>query len=301
MSDIAIPHTDLVNYLPHRGPNLIPDMVWLAADLQTARSRTEIQLDDPRGRECFIRRDSSGAAYWNEPFLGELVALTGVPMLTEGLNKEGKVAVFSAISKAEAPIPAPFHAVIEGAAAITRQRSGFAQFNATLSINGTVVYRAEVMSGSAKMADILGGARNPGELPPMEALPAWSWKPAAMRFIDGVISRSDTAIQCGYRYPEDHPFVPGHFPDGPLMMGVTQWMAMGDALSCLLLSKGVADGIYVGQGTMTRPDGSEVVSARDLEVQIENGIPRLCGARRIMFREVVRPGDCLLVDASYEG
>ena len=200
-------------------------------------------------------------------------------MLTEGLKKENKVAVFSAISKAEAPISGDFYAEIIGEAKITRIRSGFAQFVADLKINGEIVYQAEVMSGSASMAEILGGERSPQEpIASGESLTPFAWKPAEMTFIDRVISQGDDSIQAGYRYPENHPFVPGHFPDGPLMMGVTQWMAIGDALAELAQRKGLGDGSYVGQGSITRADGSEVVSGRDLAFEILGGVPRMSGA-----------------------
>lgn len=302
MSHIELSHHQLADYLPHRGPNLIPDTVWLAKDLQSSRSLTHIAADDERGRACFSRLGDDGQRYWNEPFLGELVALTGVPMLTEGLRKENKVAVFSAISNAQAPRPAPFHAAIHGEAEITRARSGFAQFRASLSVDGEVVYRAEVMSGSATMADIMGAERQaqPG-LDSGETFTAFPWKPTAMTFIDRILAIQEHRIEAGYRYPEDHPFVPGHFPDGPLMMGVTQWMAMGDALAALIIKQGLGDGHYVGEASIRRPDGSEIVTARDLGVAMCGGIPRLDGLKRIMFREVVRPGDELLIHASLGG
>ena len=301
MTEIQLNHEQLADYLPHRGPNLMPDTVWLADDLQSSRSVTHIPEGDAREREWFYRTGADGKRYWNEPFLGELIALTGVPMLTESLNKEGKVAVFSAISKAEAPIPAEFHAEIIGEAKITRARSGFAQFVADLKINGEVVYQAEVMSGSASMANIMGGERSAQDsIPSGDVFKPFSWKPSEMTFIDRIISQTDSEVQAGYRYPANHPFVPGHFPDGPLMMGVTQWTAMGDALVALAQTKGLSDGSYIGQGSITRQDGSEVVNGRDLALEIRDGQPRLTGARRIMFRDVVRPGDELLITASFE-
>jgi 3-hydroxymyristoyl/3-hydroxydecanoyl-(acyl carrier protein) dehydratase len=301
MNEIELNHQQLADYLPHRGPNLIPDTVWLAEDLLSSRSVTHIREGDTREREWFYRSDASGKRFWNEPFLGELIALTGVPMLTESLNKEGKVAVFSAISKAKAPIPAEFYAEIIGEAKITRARSGFAQFEAHLKINGEIVYQAEVMSGSASMADIMGGERSSQEpIANGEAFTAFPWKPTEMTFIDRIISQDDGSIQAGYHYSENHPFIPGHFPDGPLMMGVTQWIAIGDALAVLCQAKGLGDGSYVGQGGITRQDGSEVVNGRDIAFEIVDGHPRLIGLRRIIFRDVVRPGDELLINASIE-
>ena len=234
-------------------------------------------------------------------FLGRINRLNRCADAHRRIKQRGKVAVFSAISKASAPIPADFHAEIIGEAQITRARSGFAQFTAHLKVNGEIVYEAEVMSGSASMADIMGGeAASQEPIAKGEEFSPFAWKPAEMTFIDRIIQQKDSEIQAGYQYPTDHPFVPGHFPDGPLMMGVTQWAAIGDALVALAKAKGLGDGSYIGQGGITRQDGSEVVSGRDVSFDIVDGIPRMTGARRIMFRDVVRPGDELLVNASIE-
>ena len=140
--------------------------------------------------------------------MGELIALTGA-YAHRRLNK-GKVAVFSAISKASAPIPADFHAEIIGEAQITRARSGFAQFTAHLKVNGEIVYEAEVMSGSASMADIMGGEVASQEpIAKGEEFSPFAWKPAEMTFIDRNIQQRLNSS--GYQYPTDH-LCPWPFP-----------------------------------------------------------------------------------------
>ena len=68
MNEIELNHEALADYLPHRGPNLIPDTVWLAEDLKSSRSVTHIQPGDDRDREWFCRNDADGKKVWNEPF-----------------------------------------------------------------------------------------------------------------------------------------------------------------------------------------------------------------------------------------
>src|SRR4051812_2738656 len=99
MSDLTLDPKALEEYLPHRGPNLMPDRVTLSADRTSATSSTTVGTRDPRGRDIFSRVDGSGRPCWSEPFLAELMALSGVPLLHEELSKNGQVAVFSMISK----------------------------------------------------------------------------------------------------------------------------------------------------------------------------------------------------------
>lgn len=296
MNERVIDAAALEAYVPHRGVNLLPDVVYLAEDLQSSRSTTTILEPDPRGRDLLRRQGSDGAWYWNEPFLIELMALTGIPMISEALAKEGKVAVFSAISKLKLPAAAPLHGSITGQATMTRQRSGFAQFNGRLECDGVTILEAQFMSGSAAIADIATQGAGAQPAPPSSTpLGEWSWKPPVLRFIDGVISSDAQQWQGSYCYPSDHPFVPGHFPGGPLMMGVTQCCAIADGLVAWLQDQQLGDGSYFCDGVVSRPDGSEVAAARKLGVTVSDGYPRLQELDRIVFKDVVRPEDHLLI------
>ncbi|TVR16327.1 MAG: hypothetical protein EA401_01515 [Planctomycetota bacterium] len=299
MSERIIDTIGLESYIPHRGINLLPDTVYLAEDLQSSRSTTTILDPDPRGRDLLYRIGSDGERYWNEAFLIELTALTGIPMISEALAQEGKVAVFSAISKLDLPAPAPLHGTITGYAQMTRQRSGFAQFTGSLECNGVPILQAQFMSGSAAIDDIAkqGAASQPSP-PAATSLPSWPWKPSPLRFIDGVIASDDQQWQGSYCYPSDHPFVPGHFPGGPLMMGVTQCSAIADGLTAWVMDRQLADGRYTCDGLVARPDGSEVASARKLAIAVSGGTSRLEQLDRIVFKDVVRPNDTLLISVN---
>jgi hypothetical protein len=51
-------------------------------------------------------------------------------------------------------------------------------------------------------------------------------------------------------------------------------------------------------GSVKRPDGSEVAEVRELALVDDGGVPRVASLRRIAFREPVRPGDTLLIEAT---
>ena len=302
MSETTLDSKALEAYIPHRGANILADTVTMDAARTRAVARTRVLPGDARGREIFGQRGADGVAYWYEPFLAELMALTGVPLLRDKLAAQGHVAVFSMISKIVFDRLAPLAGEVIGEAVITRDRGAFTSFSTRATIDGQRILEAEVMSGSAALADIAGGPRaEAGELPAAATAvdPAmFAWKPAATCFAHRVVSADPATgrLVTAYRYPPDHPFVPGHFPGAPLMMGVTQWAAVADA--AWIAARTFGHQAVVAQGTIRRPSGGEVLDVRDLELVGEGGTPRIAGTKRIAFRDKVMPGDTVLVEVT---
>ena len=285
-------------HLPHRGVNLLPDSVEVACDLLTSVSTTRIPLNDPRGRQVFARTDGR----WSEPFLAELMALTGVPLLAAKLGANGNVAVFSMISKISFTAPALITDTVIGHAKITRERSGFTTFLTRAECNGVTILEAEVMSGSAPLSEISCFPARPfhGQLP-SAPLPAGclDFKPPHLRFVDSIVhaDAASRTLVCSYTYPVTHPFVPGHFPGAPLMMGVTQWSAVADAAWVAAKLFGIQGGV-VANGTIKRQDGSEVLDVRELILEVADGVPYIASTKRVAFREPVRPTDGILIEVT---
>lgn len=302
MPDLVLSPDALKDYLPHRGVNLLPDEVVLSADRTIATSRTRIPVKDPRGRELMGRTGPNGVQCWYEPFLAELMALTGVPLLHERLAPAGQVAVFSMISRIVFHRPARLDADVVGHAQITRDRSGFTVFSTWAEQDGERLLEAEVMSGAATMAQISsasirplttshgGHAVEPGQ---------FAWKRPATRFVDRVIEADAASghLVASYHYPHEHPFTSGHFPGAALMMGVTQWAAVADAAWVARNTFGLGAKV-VANGVVKRQDGTEVLDVRDLVLAEEGGLPFIASTKRLAFREPVRPGDGLLIDVT---
>ena len=230
------------------------------------------------------------------------MALTGVPLLHERLAPLGHVAVFSMISRIAFHRPVPLYGEVIGHAHITRDRSGFTVFSTYAEVDGVKVLEAEVMSGSAALAQVAsatirplvsaqgGHAIDPGVL---------AWKGSSLRFVERVIE-SDAAtgrLVASYHYPHNHAFVPGHFPAAALMMGVTQWAMVADAAWLARHQFGIQGGV-LAQGVVRRQDGSEIIDVRDLHLAAFEGLPRIVGTKRLAFREPVRPGDGVLIDVT---
>lgn len=302
MPDRVLDHAAQHDYLPHRGVNLIADTITLDEGGVKATSLTRIAEGDPRGRSILARAGADGRPVWNEPFLGELMALTGVVLLDARLKALGQVAVFSMISRVTCDSEALHGEDLHGEASIIRDRGSFSVFATRAISQGRTVLEAEVMSGSATFADISTKPVRPfpAGVPGEPVDPAlFTWKPATLRFVDTVVAADSAAgtLTCAYRYPEDHPFVSGHFPAAPLMMGVTQWAAAADATFLAARRFGLGPKV-VAQGTISRPDGSEVLDIRDLVLDVAGQAPRLLATKRLAFREPVRPGDGLLISVT---
>lgn len=289
--------TELEAYLPHRGANLLLDELRIAEDGVSSVGSVMVPADDPRGRELFARDDGRGGRCWQEPFLAEILALCGVSLLRERLDALGHEGVFSAISRVEITRPVRMDRPLAAHAHIARDRSGFTQFTGGIEQDGERIVTGEFMSASAPLAAIGAQAPRPDDAAPGDApVGDFAWKRADMRFIDDVRHWDPAAgrLECGYRYPAEHPLVPGHFPQVAVMMGVTQWLAVADAGVEAATRMGHDGSVHL-DGTVTRADGSGVADVRGLRLERVDGVPRIAGCKRVVFREPVRPGDGLRI------
>jgi 3-hydroxymyristoyl/3-hydroxydecanoyl-(acyl carrier protein) dehydratase len=299
MPDESLDAAALTAFLPHRGMNLMPDHVWLSADRTKAKSRTRIMPGDARGREGFGRRSDDNMPYWYEPMLGELMALTGIALQHQQLASAGRIGVFSMIANLVIHSLAPLYGEVLGRADITRDRGSFTMYSTSAEIEGKPLLSAEVMSASLLTSDIANIPAISSEIDdrgePID--PTWlSWKPEHLRFAQRLVASDAAAgtVTVAFRYPATHPFVPGHFPNAPVMMGVTQWAAIADAAVVAARRFGMS-GTIIANGALTRPNGEEVVDVRDLV--LENvGTPavRIARTKRIAFRGMVAPESTLL-------
>lgn len=213
-------------------------------------------------------------------------------MLRERLGtREG---VFSAISRVRFAAPVASGVTINLRTEITRDRGGFFVFGCRAESDGQVVSEAEIMAGSAHLADLLTAPLRPFVvLPngtPVDAA-LFAGRPPAMRFLDTMTAADPaTGTYTGaYTYPLDHPFVPGHFPEAAVMMGMTQWTVLIDLAWIGMRRQGLDRAVC--QGVLKCANGGEVIAIRDLELAADGGLPRVVSAGRVVFRSMMRPGD----------
>lgn len=300
-TSVRLNYQDLEQYLPHRGINILPDELIISDDGNCGVTHTRVPEDDPRGRRIFGRDDGQGNWVWSEPFLGELMALTGVPLLAKELAEDGKVSVFSKISNVNMTRLIPMNAEITGKTTITRRRSAFTVFSCQAYIGDEQVLDSEVLSGAAALSEIASSPVQQLESDAGDPITKPDWKDPHMHFADRVLKtdESNGQLLASYVYPEDHPLVPGHFPHAALMMGVTQWAAIADAAWEARRRFGLTEAISV-DGRIYRPDGSDIVNVRDLQMEVsgESKLPRIRSTNRIAFRDPIRPGDGVFIEVT---
>lgn len=293
MTEQRLDRATLHDWLPHRGLNLFLDEVVIADGAKKASSTTLIGPGDPR--QIFSQEYPGGITAWYPPFLFELLALTGVTLVKPHLAPNG-VAVFSAISNVVIQGPVPMFTAVRAQSELVRLRTGFHQHKAQILINDQPIFFGDIMSGEVD-SSVLTQSRIPEPLPAAcvgEPVPACPWKHPRMRFID-TMTTFDAAqgkIECAYTYPADHPFVPGHFPGGPIMMGVTQLAAACDAGALALARMGAKRGSISGE--IVRPSGEVVFTLKDVVMEL-SPIPVIHSMSRCTFRALVVPGDGILV------
>jgi 3-hydroxymyristoyl/3-hydroxydecanoyl-(acyl carrier protein) dehydratase len=300
MTATVLDRTALHDYLPHRGLNILLDELQLDQDAGLAISHFSVPSDDPHGRCLFAAHHGDRGTFWLEPFLGEAVALTGVPLLMDEVAAVGKVSVFSMISRVDFLDLAPMAADIEASAQIKRRRGNFTQFACKVRHDGRTIMNAEVLSGAASLDDVASIPARPLQQAVGETVSAPGFKHPSLHFIRGVrqFDADERRLTATYIYPENHPLVPGHFPGGAVMMGVTQWMAVADAAWLLRERLGMDQAITV-DGRIVRDDGSEVLDVRELTVAPSpTGLPMIRCAKRCAFRDMVIPGDGIVIEVT---
>ncbi|MDP3981478.1 MAG: hypothetical protein Q8Q33_08715 [Chlamydiota bacterium] len=307
----SIQSEDLKNYLPHRGINLLIDKVT-QTDEQTGELCLLLNQNDPAGRDIFLEHEQS-QFFYNPHLFAEFLALGATVLLKE--LPAGYIALFASISNFTVT-----ERLIEGDRLygnIVRQkdRGPLKRFSGILSHNGVdQIGSCDITAYTMNMAEERNEEKKRIEPPAItlqEKIPPniFTWKNPSMVFVHTVtdFQSQPYSITTRYTYPDDHPFTPGHFPDNPVMMGITQWMMVADTI-CTLIWKSrnslphtrydvSADSfIFKEDGTLVS-EAKKVAMRMDMADTHHNGYPILTATQKIVFRDMVKPGEtiyCLL-------
>jgi len=291
--------TDLEVILPHRGINLFIDEVKVSPDKLSSSSRLRLR-DVPCCTKLLTRNGPTGPI-WSEPFMAELLALTGAPLVSRDLPP-GHVAAFGMLSRVKfGTMPSPDDEIL-AEVTVLRKRDQTTFFKARLENHGVVILDAEVASSVVDLAVFAGRA-------PAPALPdggtpicmsSFGWKDSRLRLLDCILSEDSAAhrLSAGFTFSACHPFVLGHFPTAPLMMGVLQWAAMVDAVWLAYTRFGCTSSTILAHGSVKRGDGTLVAEIKDLLIEIIDGAPYIRETKRVIFREPVYLTNRVIVEVT---
>jgi len=311
--------------LAHRGRNLLIDRdeCYLEHGEPFGESTLTLVPGDPAGRDIFLRRTDSGGRAIMEFAFAEHLALNAICVLHSvgGGLQEGDICYFASISgfKVEREVPAGAKAL--GRVGRKADKGPFRRFVGEMELAGVgPVAQVDITAFTLHISEEPPrDIRKTGEVVKVETRQAvdrsaFAWKAPSMVFVDEMVSvhRAERTAGFAYTYPAGHPFTPGHFPGNPVMMGITQWMSVSDA--CLWLARELvrsgdipaARHRIVGSGELLRDDGTIVAEVKGLDESVtlgrdgRIGPPTVSATKRVVFRDMVRPGEPLRVRARIE-
>ena len=291
--------TDLEGLLPHRGLNLFIDEVRVAPDKLSSSSR--LRLRDVPSCTKLLTRDGPAGRIWSEPFMAELLALTGAPLVSRDLPA-GHVAAFGMLSRVKFGTMPSLDDEVQAEVTVLRKRDQTTFFKARLENHGQVILEAEVASSVVDLAVFAirpAAATLPDGGTPI-CMSCFGWKDSRLRLLDCILSEDAAThrLSAGFTFSACHPFVQGHFPTAPLMMGVLQWAAMVDAVWLAYTRFGHGSSTDLANGSVRRADGALVAEIKDLLIEIIDGAPYIRETKRVIFREPVYLTNRVIIDVT---
>lgn len=300
---------EIENYIPHRFENLLIDECTpQEADDNgiIGHHKLKIDLNDTLGRQIFLRQKQKGQYVLLNACVAEVLALASI--LSAGGTGEGYIAFFSAITKFSLNGDLPAETDWTGAIKKVSEKAGFHRYYGELKA-GDIIGSCDVMAFYMNTKDLEAPQDdpNPEPLPPTtlnEPIAPFPHKDPKMMAVThlNAIDTDDYNCICTYTYPEDHPFIKGHFPNEPVMMGVMQWMMVEDALT-VWAQKTNQSGTQSLQldATITTTEGHHVCDIKQAQCTLYTNVPNtydqaeLTATKKVAFRARVTPGQSLKI------
>lgn len=304
----------LIQYLPHRGRNLLLDTVDRSETPEGPQAKISLQIKHPdvKKRDIFLEKNSSGSPIYSPYMFAEFLALGSIVLLTD--LPPGTMAYFSTITNYTRTGNVAANGPLKGETIRNKDRGLFKRFaGKILDANQNSVAETDIMAFAFNpQTDANREEKKLTEKPHVHApqpiqKKEFDWKPAEMVFVNSIVS-VDVTQGCGlfgYTYPETHPFVEGHFPNNPIMMGITQWEGCGDAMTLLakeaIQKKKISAAQFQAAANIEviKPDGTVACDVKGMSLKFKNRgasvVPygELTATKRVGFRDIVRPKETL--------
>jgi 3-hydroxymyristoyl/3-hydroxydecanoyl-(acyl carrier protein) dehydratase len=128
------------------------------------------------------------------------------------------------------------------------------------------------------------------------------YKKPGLVFADAVrgCSEDERTIVTEYHYTDEYPFIRGHFPGNPVMMGITQVIMGADAAELLAGRLGIEQEQVSADCSIFKGDGSIVCEIKGLGLNMQGSkqYPEFTGVKSVSFRDLVTPDEVLYCKAS---
>ena len=299
----------ILSYIPHRFENLLIDSCTRISPTDEGVIGTHqlhISKDDALGRHIFLRQKQAGNYVLLNACVAEILALSSI--VIAGESDDDHIAFFSAITKFNLSGDLPADTNWTGEIKKGSEKGGFYRYYGDLTANESSA-SCDVMAFYMNKTQLNGDQAEvkQHDLPeckqndPIEPFPHKDPKMMAVSHLRGLDSGGFDCI-CSYTYPTDHPFIKGHFPDEPVMMGVMQWMMVEDTLA-VWAKKTSQNGKQhvVVDATIYTTEGQLICEIKQAECHVYSGVDdifdqaELVATRKVAFRGRVKPGDELMI------
>ena len=294
--------------IPHRYENLLIDSTVEEEGKMLFQSH--ITRPDVLGRDVFLYNKDLGLGI-QTPILAEILALASI--ISNNPSSQQLVALFASISNFQ--LHQPFKsAQLNGWVKPKKVKKDFFIYEGFVEGACGGKASAQLMAYATHPTELhqLDHQGKPYDLPELMSsnfmFPSLI-KPADMFCIDSIEYCDLNRIVTAYTYPLNHPFIKGHFPDKPIMMGVMQWMMAEDALLAHVLDASTSYSNskqeVCAQAVIVNEKKQIVCQLKNLVFELmylENQQPIVyCKkARQILFKNVVNPGNRLYCDLQIE-
>ncbi|MBU0580620.1 MAG: hypothetical protein KKA19_05540 [Candidatus Margulisbacteria bacterium] len=306
---------EIEKYLPHRFENVLLDKVEAFEDNEEkllAKIELTITENDPEGRNIFLIKNQENKWVYNAHMFPENLAL-GALVYLNTIRGDGHGAYFSTISNFQKTGDVLASEKLQATIHLKRGKGSFQTFSGKVyNPQGALVAETEVMAFIFKLAEApaAGEGEKKKSDPPQKTIEQAvdfskiDNKQKNMFFAEKIVhfNPEDNSAVISFTYPKDHPFVKGHFPGNPIMMGVCQWMAMGDALDALALelkAKGKVNTVFTltADIELLKEDGVVAAEAKgfvkNYKVVGSGFKPRVVSTKKCGFRDMIVPGDVI--------
>jgi 3-hydroxymyristoyl/3-hydroxydecanoyl-(acyl carrier protein) dehydratase len=298
---------EIQNRIIHRHENVLLDSVTYDPE-NTDDNELSITLSrgDTLNRDIFLKQKKRGEYVVVTSVFMEILALSCI--ITENKLKEGDMVIFAAISNFKKLGEFPENTTITGNCVKISDKKGFLRYKGTLNNGDTCIASGDMMAYFTK-EDTQAEIVKEEELPPLtmkKTLPIneelkskWITMCDTLRHVD------ESSCVTEYTYPDNHPFIKGHFPGNPLMMGVMQWLSIESCIFAYANEKGLkGHHVLVTDAVIQKTDGSLVAEVKkaviDVWIDDENIVSQaeIRETKKIVFRNMVKPTETIYIHCS---
>lgn len=305
MTEHVLTPKDIEERIPHRYQNQLLDAVRFeeVGNIDKGMLEVCIQENDDRERMVFTKRIDNGPPVVAVPYMMEILALCSS---VGACYSEPRGVLFVSIFAFSRTGYMRVGSDISGFYRKTRVKKDFLTCYAELNHDAFTLCEGTMMAYFPK--EVPYTSIDSAEIePPLSADRSIEKshynKSSEMVFVDSCISSDSDECVYQYTYPSTHPFVNGHFPNAPIMMGVTQWMMIEDALYDYVFLNGSIDPevkTLSGDCKIKKLNGDVVCDVRSFCVSVQHNSDRLLNSvdllstEKVMFKGMVHPGETIV-------